>query len=368
MATDRDASGEREVDERRSALAQALATDDPLTPEMAHDGFKLLMRAWDTEALCRLLTRYLGQPLSDSESAWARMHLANVFAIMDRPSDAAAAHESYERWLPGRTPRLSFEWPYCPPAENSPGGAAGPDEISVMFLGQSVEFATAYGAIGRYEDYVSKAEAALSRLRPAKNRDNVELRFYAVRIFLCAAQVAGDRGRAERCISFMHALADEADEPVTTAELHAQTLMSEIQLARESDDSGLAVEKIQQAMSLLEQVDRDHSVGGAWVRGYRHSLALHLIQTNRHDLALPLLDAILSTGDHFGGGFGWLMHAAAVWRVNRDRPRTVRLLRDARANDGRDLVGEFRALRGFEDVRDDPEFLQAISHDGGHGK
>ena len=42
------------------------------------------------------------------------------------------------------------------------------------------------------------------------------------------------------------------------------------------------------------------------------------------------------------------------------------LLRDARAHDGRDLVGEFQGHAGFRDVKDDPEFLQAISRSRKH--
>ena len=57
------------------------------------------------------------------------------------------------------------------------------------------------------------------------------------------------------------------------------------------------------------------------------------------------------------------MHAAAVWKVTRDRPRTLALLREARDHDPRDLTNEFRTS-AFEDVQDDPEFLQAISRSG----
>jgi hypothetical protein len=94
-------------------------------------------------------------------------------------------------------------------------------------------------------------------------------------------------------------------------------------------------------------------------------LAHHLTQSGRHDLALPLLEANLATGDgsHGDHGYPWLMHAAAVWKVTGDRPRTLALLREARDHDPRDLTNEFRTS-AFEDVRDDPEFLQAISRSG----
>ena len=50
-------------------------------------------------------------------------------------------------------------------------------------------------------------------------------------------------------------------------------------------------------------------------------------------------------------------------RSRRDRPRTLALLREARDHDPRDLTNEFRTS-AFEDVQDDPEFLQAISRGG----
>ena len=54
------------------------------------------------------------------------------------------------------------------------------------------------------------------------------------------------------------------------------------------------------------------------------------------------------------------MHAASVWKVTRNRARTLALLREARDRDPRDLTDEFR-IGAFNDVQDAPEFLQAIS-------
>lgn len=95
--------------------------------------------------------------------------------------------------------------------------------------------------------------------------------------------------------------------------------------------------------------------------GYRFELAHHLIREGRHGLALPLLEDNLATGGHGDHAYGWLMHAAAVWKDTGDRPRTLGLLRDARDHDSRDLTADFRGTPGFDEVRDDPEFLQAIS-------
>jgi tetratricopeptide (TPR) repeat protein len=334
-----------------------LAIDGPLDSATVREQFERCVREWDYKTYAALLTRYLSQPLSDSETAWAYLNLANAFAVDSRAAEAVRAHETFEQWLPGKSPRLSASFPYYPAPEGSPDAAMDSDEIRLHFLGQSVEFATAYSALGRYRDYMAKVDAALKQL--TATGENAVGRYYSVRIFMEAAILAGDFERAERCLRAMYAIANESGDRECAAELNATTLLSEIQVAGQRNDHGRRAEKVRDALSLLEEVD--HRGPSGWVRGYRHELAHHLIKGGAHDLALPLLDAILSTGDHFGGGYGWVMHAAAVWQVTRDRPRALTLLRQAREHDGRDLVEEFRGSTGFSDVKDDPEFLQAIS-------
>jgi hypothetical protein len=325
-----------------------------------------LSRQWDDNSLLTdyadLLRRYLSQPLSDSEAAWAYQTLANVLACSEHAAEAVDVHEAFERWLPGNLPRLSAKCPEYPAPEGSHEPAMGPDEIRLAFLSQSVQFATAYGAVGRYADYVAKFDAALARLAPTNQ--NIELRVRAMGISLDASQIAGDFERAERCLPLMHAIADEEPDAVSAARLHGQILTWEIQLARARNDAARITAKCQEALSLLERLERKGSSTHA-LGGFRHNLAHHLNQSGRYDLALPVLDAKLAAGggSHGDHGYAWLMHAAAVWKVTRNRPRTLALLREARDHDPRDLTNEFRTS-AFEDVQDDPEFLHAISRSG----
>lgn len=327
--------------------------------------FQRFSRQWDDQSrladYADVLRRYLSQPLSDSETAWAYRTLANVLACSEHAAEAVDVHEAFERWLPGKSPRLSAEVPWYP-ADDSPDATMGPDALRVDFLGQSVQFATAYAAIGRYDDFVAKADAALAGLTPTN--DNLEVRFYGLLIFMTASQLAGDFERAERRIGEMHAIADQAENASKASQLHAQAVTYEIQLARARNDTARVAAKLQQALSWLEELERKGS-SGSDLNGYRFELAHHLTQSGRHDLALPLLDAKLAAGggSHGDHRYPWLMHAAAVWQVTRDRPRTLALLREARAHDPRDLTNDFRAS-AFEDVQDDPEFLQAIARSG----
>jgi hypothetical protein len=324
--------------------------------------FQRFSRQWDHNSFLTdftdLLRLYLSQPLSDSETAWAYQTLANVLACSEHAAEAVDVHEAFERWLPGTSPRLSAKFPHYSAAEV----ALGPDEIRLEFLSQSVEFATAYGVVGRYADYVAKFDDALARLTPTN--ENVELRVCAVGISLDASHIAGDFERAERCVPLMHAIADEEPDADSAARLHGRMLTWEIELARARNDEARITAKCQEALSLLDRLERKGSSARA-LGGFRHNLAYHLNQSGRYDLALPVLDAKLAAagGTHGDHGYAWLMHAAAVWKVTRDRPRTLALLREARDHDPRDLMNEFRTS-AFSDVQDDPEFLQAISRPG----
>jgi hypothetical protein len=235
----------------------------------------------------------------------------------------------------------------------------GHDEIRLHFLSQSVQFATSYGAAGRYPEYVAKFDGALARVTPTS--DNADLRVCAVGISLDASQIAGDFERAERCLPMMHAIASEDRDADSAARLDGLILTWEIQLARAQNDAPRVAAKLEEGLSLLQELENKASSKRA-LSGYRHNLAHHLTQSGRHDLALPVLDANLAAGggSHGDHGYTWMMHAASVWKVTRDRPRTLLLLREARDRDPRDLTNDFR-IAVFDDVQDDPEFLQAIS-------
>jgi len=325
--------------------------------------FQRFARQWDDKLrladFAALLQQYLAQPLSDSETAWAFQTLANVLAVSEHAAEALDVYDRFERWLPGRSPRLSAKWPRYPAPENSPELTMGPDEIRLHFLSQSVQFATSFGAAGRYAEYVSTFDDALARVTPTN--DNVDFRVSAVGLSLDASHIAGDFERAERCLLLMHAIASEDRDADRAARLRGRILTWEIQLARARNDAARITAKLEEGLSLLEELEKKASSGRA-LSGYRHNLAHHLTQSGRHDLALPVLDAKLAAGGgtHGDHGYAWIMHAASVWKVTRDRSRALALLREARDRDPRDLTNEFR-IGAFDDVQDDPEFLQAIS-------
>ena len=356
-ATDPHTANRVLLEEGRTALFQRLAQDAILDAETVHDGFTLLWRKRDWPALSGLLMRYLTQPLSDSETAWAYVHLANAIVGSGSAAGAVLAHEAFERWLPGKSPRLSARWPYYPVSEDITDTVYAGDEVRVLFLAQSGEFSTSYLGVWRNGDYLAKVDAVLSEvLITPRNRRQ---RFYVLRMASNACESAGDWDRAARYIRQMHTLAAGAEDESLRAEIEAMALGHDIGLARRTKDEAAFKKRVAEMTALLNAAEQSGSKSLVWVRGERHDLACELVAGERHDIALPLWEANAATGGQIGG-WGWLMYAATVWKLTQDRERTLALLREARAHDDRDMAPLFAERPEFAGVRDDLEFREAI--------
>ena len=346
------------LDEGQAALFERLGQDAPLDDQTLRDGFVLLWRKRDWPGQAALLMRYLTQPLSDSETAWAYVHLANAIVVSGSAAGAVLAHEAFERWMPQRSPLLSADWPYYPVSEDTSGPVYAGEEVRLLFLAQSGEFATSYLGVWRNNDYLAKIDAALSGIpvTPANRKQ----RFYVLRMATCACESAGDLDRSKRYVQQMHALAAGAEDEALKGELQAKALLHEMGLARLKNDEAALMAHVAEMTSLLNAIEREAWGRAGWVCGERHNFACQLVDGRRHDLALPLWEANAANGGQ-DGGWGWLMYAATVWQVTQDRPRTLALLREARADDDRDMVPLFAKRPEFAGVRDDPEFLRAVS-------
>jgi RNA polymerase sigma-70 factor (ECF subfamily) len=345
------------LEEGRTALFQRLGQDAPLDDQTVRDGFTLLWRKWDFPALSGLLMRYLSQPLPDSETAWAYVHLANAVAMSGSAAGAVLAHEAFERWLPGKSPYLSAHWPYYPVSEDTPDAVYAGDEVRLLFLAQSGEFSTSYLGVWRNNDYLAKVDAVLAEIPITPG--NRWRRFFVLRMASNACESAGDLDRAHHYIQQMHVLAAEAENETLKADLQVKAVGHEIIHARCQKDEAVFITHVEEMTALLnaaEQKELDH-VG--WIRSERHNLACELVNGYQYELALPLWESVAQTGRQIGG-WGWLMYAATVWQLTRDRPRTLALLREARADDDRDMVPLFAERPEFASVRDDPEFREAI--------
>jgi len=350
------------LDQAGNALFKLVRTGEDLSVEAVRNGYTVLSRKVDFTGLSALLMRYLRQPLSASEEAWAYLKLAGALAESGSSAGAVLAHEAFERSLVGKTPRLSWYSPHFPVSEESSERRYKGDDVRLLFLCQSWEFATSYLRIWRSSEYLAKVDIALAEIAPT--RENYDLRFFVRRMVTCVCEELHDYNRAQQYIRQMHVLADEGETEEDRAETRLKALGHEMKHAQLQNDDAHFISCVEKASDLLDGFSNEkYKEQGvevpAWVRGQRHDLAHLLEHAGRHALALPLLEANLACGGQFGG-WGWLMHAAAVWQVTHKRERTLALLREARAHDDRDIAEMFAERAEFVDVWDDVEFLEAV--------
>ncbi len=349
------------LDDGRSALEEVLGRPGELSAATVRDGFVVLRRKRDPDGIACLLMRYLAQALGDSEKAWAYLHLTHALGWSGSAAGAVLAHEAFEAWVRDADPCLSPAYPHYPAEDPSAPGVLSRDEVRLVFLGQSTEFTTAYQKVWRGAEYLAKVDAAISAVRPADH--NREVRFYALRMAANACVIVHDFAPAAVYIERMHELAAECADEAAGAEYHSKALIHSMHLDDTSKDRAAFRGHAAEATALLARVAAEAPDRAAWVREERHNLACHLMWAGEHAQALALLEANHASGGH-AVGYGWLMHAAALWHETRDRAATLDLLRAARAHDDRNLAEPFLSQAEFAEMRDDPEFLAAVSREG----
>jgi len=356
-ATDPHTADRGLLDAGRDALIAIAASNDELVEGDVRAGFMLLWRNRRWSDLSSLLMRYLGQHLTASQSAWSRLHLANVLACGGSPAGAVLAHEAFLRDIADRAPCLARPWPFYPLTDGPTEDAYAGDDVGLLFLSQSWEFASSYTAVWRTDNYLAQVDSALAKTNPTAN--NRDLRFYVRRMAVTACEAAAQFDRAQKYIDGMYALITEVDPLSERDSLQARANGHDMNLANLRSDEPRFISLANQALALLSKYNDTDGLP-TWVPEQRHDLACKLIGKGQHDLALPLLEANHRCGGQIGG-WGWLMHSAAVWHVSKDRDRTIALLREARAHDDRDMAALFAERNEFADVWSDPDFLGAVS-------
>ena len=346
------------LDNGQAVLSQALKQEEMLETQMVHDGFLLLWRKWDFPALAGLLMRYLSQPLPDSETAWAYVHLANAVAMSGSAAGAVLAHETFERWLPGKSPSLSTGWPFFSEPDTTTSAAYRGDSVRLLFLSQSAEFATSYHGVWRGRVYLAKVDAAL--LEIPVTQTNRKQRFLVLRMASAACEAAENWAGVRHYIQQMYVLAAETEDATLKMELQSKAIGHEIHLAHQTQDKASFEARVAEMIALLAQAEQKDAVRKDWVRSERHNLACQLVESRCYKSALPLWEANAATGGQLGG-WGWLLYAATIWQMAQNREQTLALLREACAHDDRDMLPLFAKCPEFADVQNDSGFRQAIS-------
>ena len=340
--------------EGREAMTRIVAGDAAISWQTARDGFALLWEQWEFAPMTSLLMRFLAEPRTDGQTAWAYLHLANALALGGSSAGAVLAHEAFERLLAGKTYRLSRQWPHDP-SDDSATEAYNADEVRLLFLCSPGGLSRSYHGVWRLRDYEQKLDAALSALTPTES--NREQRFYALRAGVVTCQFAQDFPGAEHYLARIFQL---AAEPGGTGgeKWQIKALGEAMELARVTGDSERFARLGDESARLLTTAAA--AVPNApWLSGERHNVAYELTMAGQHEAALPLWEANEASGGQANGG-AWLLYAATVWKVTGDRSRTVALLREAAVHSESDLLPVFKERPEFASVLNDADFLAAI--------
>ena len=369
------------LDEGRTALFQLLSDTTPLDGQSLRNGFMLLWHKQDWQSLSTLLMRSLKLPLTDSETAWAYLHLANTIAMSGSAAGAVLAYETFERWMPRKPLTLSAQWPYYPAEGKADEAVYAEGDIRLLFVSQlaqypviywdmnvghnkeSVEFITSSLKVWYNTDYLAKVDAVLSDV-PGTQR-NYRLRYRVLQKAAYACTCVKDLDGTQRYLQQMQILAEQSENPAERAELKAEVLGQTVYLAQRRHDDVAFTKGVEEMMALLNEAAAKGENDAQWVRSQRQAFAFVLMEGNRYDLALSLWEANAANGRQFSSG-GSVYYAAAIWKVTRDRQRTLNQLRAARTDENRSegMALMFNQRPEFADVREDPEFLQAIGQTG----
>jgi len=368
------------LEEGRTALFQILNQKTQLDDQSLRNGFMLLWRKKDWQTLSTLLMRYLSRPLSDSETAWAYIHLAGAIAATGSAAGAVLAYETFERWIPGKSPILSAEWPHYPEGKDRDCTTYSSDEVRLLFLLKFAEFPLSYWNLNAgnnsesmefvvsslkawyNSDYLAKVDALLSSNPRTQHNPSLHFRVLQQAANACASihNVEG----INRYIQLMLGLAGQCEDTSLGAELKIKALGQAVHYARHSKDDTAFTELVEEMMALLNIAAQNEGSSVSWIRGQRQALAFQLMRGNRYDLALQLWDANEASGGQFNG-YGCVSYAGTIWKMTNDEERTLTQLTRARAQENRDvdMIPMFTRCPEFADVWENPAFLQAVSRE-----
>src|SRR5262249_29250665 len=112
------ATADRSLLELGRQLLWEKMQENSLEPHVVHLGESLLSLLGDHLGVVDLLSRYLTQPLSVDEEAWARWHLVDNLALSGRWPEVVARQQDFLKWakevFPDHPPSLARDIPFEP--------------------------------------------------------------------------------------------------------------------------------------------------------------------------------------------------------------------------------------------------------------
>ncbi|QBD76434.1 hypothetical protein EPA93_10595 [Ktedonosporobacter rubrisoli] len=325
------------LEQAREILHQLLA-QLPLDEEVAHLGVSLCHYLKERELPILFLSRYLQQPLSTQEEAWARWHIVDHLALSKRCIETITTQKDLLYWAQLHFPARDMLWVM--------------NDATQALCWIQKEQGEQWLQI--FSDLFERAEAT------AKNRHD---RFCYLRT---AGIVCEQLKRVDETFVLTERIRQLAQEDPNW-EFYLETFTEAFHLEIRAHHQLQHIDEVRRLGSLvsglLEKTSATFTSETAmpenfWVR--YHNLGAQLYFARQYDLAIPLFRRTLELSGGTAHTYLWL--AASLWTQTKDRDQVLPLLSAAtHLYAGGKSWTQYREQPEFEDVRDDQEFLQAVA-------
>lgn len=356
----------------RDEFERHLTGQDPLEPDAAHFGSRLYTTLHDYVPLADLMTRYRSQPLPLAEEAWARHEQVRALSATGRSEDVVREQRAFVEWarehLPGDPPiRLSDPGSasFRPLREGEDAWSLPADALLPWVVNVS-EVSRCFKEMGLQDEWAQSARSLVGAA--PQTRASRLCRFWALRCVVMMYYGKDTLAEALRATQDIAALGDEeADWEAPRWAIEAAYM--QMVAYSEAGDSAAARARAEEATRLLEEYgarigDTAGDARGAFLL-LCDNVGSSLADRGHCDLALRLFAPLLAAG---GRATGWahVRYAACLWATTQDkagdRERTLEMLRRGAPRElSGGLLNFFRSRPAFADVKDDPEFIAAMT-------
>lgn len=361
----------------RAEFEQYLANGGPLDQDAAHFGSHLYSFLGQYSPLADLMARYRTQAgLTLADEAWARWDQVRALAVAERHEDAVREQREFVAWarehLPGNPPiRLTEPGSYgfrplrddeAAKIDERTGRGDLPADSLMPWLGNIGSVGISFKEMGLRDEYAETVRELVG-MAP-KTRATRLHRFWSLRNVVVLYYGGGPLAEARTAIEDIRALADEDPDDW---EAPRWPIEAEYMLMIACSDAG----KPDEARTHGEEAVRLLEAWGANIPETDTSarFAFHILCDNVASaladqyycaLAIRIFPEVLTKG--YASGWAHVRYAGCLWAETRQREPVLDLLRRAAPRELSEEMKEFFLSRvAFADVRDDPEFLAAVS-------
>ncbi|GCE49845.1 hypothetical protein EI42_05862 [Thermosporothrix hazakensis] len=321
--------------ERIEAALQA----ESLESNVVHLAVKLHSICKEYEQALLLLRRYKQQALSREEEAWARWEIVDHLALLKRYEETVREQYTLIQWAEQHFPPEKRLWTVTDSTQ-----------------------AGCWFSIGKGDEWIYLFNRILEQT-PIIPQTRQE-RYYALRTGTDIYLTRHNVHKAQAMIASIRELAQEDPQWDQQESVLNEVILLEIKVCAELQQMEDVRALAQQATIEFERQAQETKTVGQGVKKWTnfHNLGAIMYYLRQYDLAIVSLRRALALHSWAEQTYLWL--AASLWatgkKQEKERQEVLSLLAQGTAfATGGKAWREFQELPEFQDVRDDPQFLQA---------